>query len=93
MARVTVQAEPEAISFDPARTAFVMIDFQRDFMEPGGFGETLGNDVSLLQSVVPPLKKVTCGHVLPPSLERATAISVPLMATPFPALKKTTMYE
>ena len=43
----------------------------------------------------PPLnsKKVTCGHVLPPSLERATAISVPLMATPFPALKKTTMYE
>jgi nicotinamidase-related amidase len=56
MATVTVQAEPEAISFDPARTAFVMIDFQRDFMEPGGFGETLGNDVSLLGKAVKPAK-------------------------------------
>ena len=56
MSTVTVQAEPEAISFDPARTAFVMIDFQRDFMEPGGFGETLGNDVSLLGKAVKPAK-------------------------------------
>jgi len=56
MSKVTVQAEPEAISFDPARTAFVMIDFQRDFMEPGGFGETLGNDVSLLAKAVKPAK-------------------------------------
>jgi biuret amidohydrolase len=56
MSKVTVQAEPEAISFDPARTAFVMIDFQRDFMEPGGFGETLGNDVSLLAKAVRPAK-------------------------------------
>jgi biuret amidohydrolase len=56
MSNVTVQAEPEAISFDPARTAFVMIDFQRDFMEPGGFGETLGNDVSLLAKAVKPAK-------------------------------------
>jgi nicotinamidase-related amidase len=56
MSTVTVQAEPEAISFDPARTAFVMIDFQRDFMEPGGFGETLGNDVSLLAKAVKPAK-------------------------------------
>jgi nicotinamidase-related amidase len=56
MSKVTVEAEPEAISFDPARTAFVMIDFQRDFMEPGGFGETLGNDVSLLGKAVKPAK-------------------------------------
>jgi nicotinamidase-related amidase len=56
MATVTVQAEPEAISFDPTRTAFVMIDFQRDFMEPGGFGESLGNDVSLLAKAVKPAK-------------------------------------
>src|SRR6266852_6867993 len=41
-------------------------------------------------------KKVTCGQVLPPSVERATAISVPLMLTPFEGVlkaapKKTTM--
>jgi len=58
MPNVTIQAEPEPISFDPARTAFVMIDFQRDFMEPGGFGETLGNDVSLLSKAVQPAKKL-----------------------------------
>ena len=53
-----VAAEPYPFTFDPASTALVIIDMQRDFVEPGGFGETLGNDVSLLQSVVPPLRKV-----------------------------------
>ena len=46
-------ALPGPFAFDPARTALVMIDMQRDFIEPGGFGETLGNDVSLLAPVVP----------------------------------------
>ena len=54
----TVKADPYPFEFDPTTTALVIIDMQRDFVEPGGFGETLGNDVSLLQSVVPPLKKV-----------------------------------
>ena len=54
----TVAAEPYPFTFDPATTALVIIDMQRDFVEPGGFGETLGNDVGLLQSVVPPLEKV-----------------------------------
>ena len=53
-----VDAEPYPFTFDPASTALVIIDMQRDFVEPGGFGETLGNDVGLLQSVVPPLRKV-----------------------------------
>jgi nicotinamidase-related amidase len=53
-----VPAEPYPFTFDLASTALVIIDMQRDFVEPGGFGETLGNDVSLLQSVVPPLQKV-----------------------------------
>jgi len=53
---VTVDAEPEPIAFDPAKTAVVIIDMQRDFLEPGGFGETLGNDVSLLQKAVGPCK-------------------------------------
>jgi nicotinamidase-related amidase len=54
MAIKTVEAEPEAISIDIERTAIVMIDMQRDFLEPGGFGEALGNDVSLLQKAVAP---------------------------------------
>jgi nicotinamidase-related amidase len=56
MPSVTIDAEPEAISIDPERTAVVIIDMQRDFLEPGGFGETLGNDVSLLQAAVAPCK-------------------------------------
>ncbi|GAA1289007.1 cysteine hydrolase [Pseudonocardia aurantiaca] len=55
---ITIPADPYPFAFDPASTALVLIDMQRDFVEPGGFGETLGNDVSLLQSVVPPLKNV-----------------------------------
>jgi nicotinamidase-related amidase len=55
---VAVDAEPTPYRFDPARTALVLIDMQRDFVEPGGFGETLGNDVSTLQAVIPPLRVV-----------------------------------
>jgi nicotinamidase-related amidase len=56
-----ILAEPEAISVDLARTAVVLIDMQRDFLEPGGFGETLGNDVSLLQKAVAPCKALLEG--------------------------------
>lgn len=56
MGTVTIEAEPGAIGVDPARTAIVMIDMQRDFLEPGGFGEALGNDVSLLAKAVAPAK-------------------------------------
>lgn len=56
--RRTVPAAPYPFTFDAAGTALVIIDMQRDFIEPGGFGETLGNDVSLLEAVVPALKTV-----------------------------------
>lgn len=54
-----IVAQPFPYAFDLAHTALVIIDMQRDFVEPGGFGESLGNDVSLLQAIIP-----TCQAVL-----------------------------
>lgn len=51
-----ISAAPYPFEFDSTTTALLMIDMQRDFVEPGGFGEMLGNDVSLLRSVVEPCK-------------------------------------
>ena len=55
---VDVPARPGPFRFAPGRTALVIIDMQRDFLLPGGFGETLGNDVGQLAAVVPPLQRV-----------------------------------
>jgi len=58
MNTVIENALPFAFSFDVAHSALVIIDMQRDFIEPGGFGETLGNDVSLLEAIVPACQAV-----------------------------------
>ena len=52
-------AQPFEFSFDIQHSALLIIDMQRDFVEPGGFGASLGNDVRLLQAIVP-----TCAAVL-----------------------------
>ena len=54
--RIEVDATPEPILLDPRRTALVLIDMQRDFLEKGGFGESLGNDVSRLSAAIAPCK-------------------------------------
>jgi nicotinamidase-related amidase len=48
-----IDAIPYTYSYPPARTALVVIDMQRDFIEPGGFGAALGNDVTQLSRIVP----------------------------------------
>ena len=55
---LTLKAQPFNFCCDVATTALVIIDMQRDFIEPGGFGETLGNDVSLLCAIVPACQRV-----------------------------------
>lgn len=52
------EAEPYALPFEPAATALLIIDMQRDFLEPGGFGEMLGNDVSLLRTTIEPCTRI-----------------------------------
>lgn len=59
------RAQPSPFTFDAAHTALIVIDMQRDFVEPGGFGEALGNDVSLLASIVP-----TVAHLLDHARDR-----------------------
>ncbi|PRB75744.1 cysteine hydrolase family protein [Pseudomonas sp. MYb185] len=55
---IAVVARPAVFSFDPARAALVIIDMQRDFLEPGGFGAALGNDVSLLRAIIPAVESL-----------------------------------
>ena len=68
-----VEAEPYSFDFDPERAALLIIDMQRDFLEPGGFGDMLGNDVAQLRRTIEPnrrlLARLACrriaGHPYP----------------------------
>ena len=53
-----VPARPYPYSLDPSHTALVVIDMQRDFIEKGGFGDSLGNDVSRLEAIIPATRRL-----------------------------------
>jgi nicotinamidase-related amidase len=54
-------ARPYPYEFPRAHLALLVIDMQRDFIEPGGFGSALGNDVSRLAAIVPPTARLLAG--------------------------------
>ena len=58
MTIINVPATPFEYPFAPGKTALVIIDMQRDFVEPGGFGSSLGNDVTLLHSSIKPIARL-----------------------------------
>jgi nicotinamidase-related amidase len=53
-----VDAEPYPFNLHPAHCALLIIDMQRDFLEPGGFGEMLGNDVGQLRRTIEPNRRL-----------------------------------
>jgi nicotinamidase-related amidase len=53
-----IAAEPYPFEFEPTKCALLIIDMQRDFLEPGGFGELLGNDVSQLRRTIEPNRRL-----------------------------------
>lgn len=56
-----ITAKPFDFTFDAGTIALIVIDMQRDFAERGGFGESLGNDVSRITDIVPAVRALIGG--------------------------------
>ena len=61
MNELMIQARPHIFNFQTDASALIVIDMQRDFIDSGGFGESLGNDVSRLQKIIPTVKQLISG--------------------------------
>lgn len=64
-----IAAQPWPFAFEPQQLALIVIDMQRDFIELGGFGAALGNDVAPLRAIVPTVRRLIEGF-------RAAGLSV-----------------
>lgn len=53
-----VEAKPFDFDFEKDKTTLIIIDMQRDFCAAGGFGESLGNDITPTASIIPTVKKI-----------------------------------
>ena len=56
--RVRIDAKPEPIVIDTARTAVIVVDMQNDFGTKGGMFERAGIDISMIQAAVAPTARV-----------------------------------
>lgn len=65
----SISAAPFPFTLDVSRAALIVIDMQRDFVEPGGFGETLGNDIASCRAIIPTIRGLMDGF-------RAAGVSV-----------------
>lgn len=56
MSEINARPFPYVVDFD--HIALVCIDMQRDFCLPGGFAESLGNDISNVQACIPVIARL-----------------------------------
>ncbi|WP_319518493.1 isochorismatase family cysteine hydrolase [uncultured Martelella sp.] len=56
-----IKAKPFDFPFEKEHIALIVIDMQRDFVEDGGFGASLGNDVSRLRAIIPTVARLIEG--------------------------------
>lgn len=67
-----IAARPFAFDLTAKKPALIIIDMQRDFLEAGGFGAALGNDVTFAAACIPAVQAL---------LSEARALNLPIIHT------------